>query len=595
MAKQIFRTLDNQPSIERAKDVKYKNETGDINLDGSIELEDIDGDITFEDVHFHYQMSPKKKVLKGVDLRIPRGKVTALVGRSGGGKSTMMHLLLRFYDPKKGKICINGVDIRKYNPYSLRKLVSLVAQDNEMFSQSIEFNIAYGVDKYNMKDMEQVSTLANAHEFILKFDDKYDSRMGSRGTRVSGGQKQRINIARMLMAKPKLMLLDEATSALDAESEALVQAALDDAIAESQCTVVLVAHRLSTVVNADKICVVDDGEIVEEGTHDELIEKDGIYARLVSRQMNLSNKMKEKVADMKDGKPVKSSNKDDYDNIDKLIEQIKKEKEEEKKKKAEAAKKKAEGGDDGDANDIEQKYDEDDKDKDKDKKKEKKDNDTKIEEEEEEDDDDNEAWDKYDDLKLSDDENDGDNEEEEETKETEKETSASLSPLPSVNGGGLALPIYQLKTQGSVVDMLMDGPSSKRKSEVSHTISVTPPVAVNQDEEETKTQEIKNYSITVSSGDNNKDDKDKAPDVATDETKETEKDKDVDKDKEKEKENKKEPTSIFELDDEDGDEVNDDIIDSSKDKLSSIENEKVMDDGNKCKSSEAINNSDEKQ
>eukprot|EP01084_Bolivina_argentea_P241637 405590_1 len=177
MAKQIFRTLDNQPSIERAANIKYKNKLHDI--DGEIELQDIDGDITFENVYFHYQMSPKKKVLKGIDLIIPYGKVTALVGRSGGGKSTMM----RYYDPKKGKICINGVDI--------------------------EFNITYGVNKYNDVGIEEASTLANAHEFILKFDDKYDSRMGSRGTHVSGGQKQRINIARMLMAKPKLMLSDE--------------------------------------------------------------------------------------------------------------------------------------------------------------------------------------------------------------------------------------------------------------------------------------------------------------------------------------------------------------------------------------------------
>eukprot|EP01084_Bolivina_argentea_P190697 327617_1 len=199
-----------------------------------------------------------------------------------------------------------------------------------MFRQSIEFNISYGVNQYNRKEMEEAATLANAHEFVQKFDDKYDTRMGSRGTRVSGGQKQRINIARMLMAKPKLMLLDEATSSLDAESEALVQAALDDAIEESHCTVVLVAHRLSTVVNADKICVVDDGQIVEEGTHDELIDKDGIYARLVHRQMNLQKKMKEKVADTKNGKAGAKTD-DDYDNIDKLIEQIKKEKEEEKK------------------------------------------------------------------------------------------------------------------------------------------------------------------------------------------------------------------------------------------------------------------------
>merc|ERR1711997_142091 len=162
-------------------------------------------------------------------------------------------------------------------------------------------------------------------------DDGYDSRMGSRGTRVSGGQKQRISIARMLMAKPKLMLLDEATSALDAESEALVQAALDSAIAEYKCTLVIVAHRLSTVVNADKICVVDDGMIVEEGTHEELISLKGIYSSLVQRQINLRTKMKQKVDKMKYGDDVKNDADDDeddadFDNIDKLIDQIKAEK-----------------------------------------------------------------------------------------------------------------------------------------------------------------------------------------------------------------------------------------------------------------------------
>ncbi|ETO33313.1 ATP-binding cassette, subfamily B, member 1, partial [Reticulomyxa filosa] len=320
IAKHIFRTLDSNPSIELIDNKQGKK------------LDTIDGDIRFENVRFVYQMEPNKEILKGINLTIEKGKTVALVGKSGTGKSTLLKLV---------EITINGVDMREYNVYSIRDKMALVSQDTELFGQTIEFNVAYGVDRYTSADLKRACTLANADEFIQSFDDKYESRIGmthtqffyvfmsnkiiypsgrmcdtgQRGTRLSGGQKQRVSLARMLMRKPQLMILDEATSSLDAESEALVQAALEQAIAEQKCTVILVAHRLSTVVNADKICVIDDGQVAEEGTHEELVAKNGIYARLVSRQMNLRKTMREKVRDINNEEKVTTNTTDSIDSL----------------------------------------------------------------------------------------------------------------------------------------------------------------------------------------------------------------------------------------------------------------------------------------
>merc|ERR1711871_1510265 len=215
--------------------------------------------------------------------------VVALVGRSGGGKSTLAHLLMRFYDPRKGAIFLNGIDYKKYNLSTLHKSIGIVAQDTSLFNRTIEENIAYGLDEYTPDEVCEAGRLANAHDFIMELDEGYQTKIGERGVRLSGGQKQRIALARVFLRKPKLLILDEATSALDTESEALVQESIDRLISTGGCTVVLIAHRLSTVLNADTIAVVDKGQIVEHGTHQDLVEKNGLYAQLVNRQESREN------------------------------------------------------------------------------------------------------------------------------------------------------------------------------------------------------------------------------------------------------------------------------------------------------------------
>ncbi|KAL2623801.1 hypothetical protein R1flu_008046 [Riccia fluitans] len=246
----------------------------------------LEGDIKLEDVQFHYQMRPQHPVLTGVSLHVGQGQVCALVGRSGGGKSTVVHLLMRFYDPTEGRILLDGWDLKHLNVKSVHKNMGLVAQDTQMFACSIEENITYGLPKYTVEDMEEAARYANAHDFIMRFPDGYATRVGERGVRLSGGQRQRIAIARMLLRRPRVLLLDEATSSLDTESEALVQQALDRLISEGGRTVVLVAHRLSTVRNADMIAVMEKGSVVEQGKHKELVELNGVYQTLVRRQLN---------------------------------------------------------------------------------------------------------------------------------------------------------------------------------------------------------------------------------------------------------------------------------------------------------------------
>jgi ATP-binding cassette subfamily B protein len=261
--------------------------TPDIGPKGGKEVvfNEVKGNLTLENVHFAYQMRPDQMVLKGVTLEIKAGQTLALVGRSGGGKSTLVHLLMRFYDPKSGRILLDGTPLPELNLLSLHRCMGLVQQETQLFAMSIEHNIGYGTENYTMEQVYEAAKLANCHDFIMEFDDGYQTRVGERGVRLSGGQKQRIAIARVLMRRPRLLFLDEATSALDTESEAAVQTALDNLIKLAGCTVVLVAHRLSTVVNADKIAVVHSGQIIEQGTHQELLDMKGAYARLVSRQI----------------------------------------------------------------------------------------------------------------------------------------------------------------------------------------------------------------------------------------------------------------------------------------------------------------------
>ena len=279
------------------------------------------GALVLHDLHFAYQMRPNQKVLKGVNLTINRGEVCALVGRSGGGKSTLVHLMMRFYDPTHGSITLDGKNLTTLNLRSVHRHCGLVAQDTQLFACSIRDNIAYGLDEEFESgelcedDIAAAAKDANAHDFIESFEDGYDTKVGERGVRISGGQKQRIALARVFLRKPKLLFLDEATSALDAESEGAVQDALDRLIARKDSTVILVAHRLSTVINADKIAVVNDGQIAECGTHSDLLKLDGgIYHRLVAKQMERSANQLTEVSSPEGGQRAQS-----VDTVDDLL------------------------------------------------------------------------------------------------------------------------------------------------------------------------------------------------------------------------------------------------------------------------------------
>ena len=242
--------------------------------------------IAFENATFWYQMRPNHVVIDGLSMRVASGSTAALVGKSGGGKTTLVALLLRYYDVKGGSVRIDGVDLRDLNLASVHKHVGLVAQDTQIFNHTIAGNIEYGCgEKPSRSAIETAARRAHAHDFIQTFPDGYDTRLGERGVRLSGGQRQRLAIARVFLRNPRLLLLDEATSALDVESEAAVQKAIDALLAMGGRTALVVAHRLSTVRDADAIHVVVGGKVAESGTHDALLAvQDGVYAGLVSLQ-----------------------------------------------------------------------------------------------------------------------------------------------------------------------------------------------------------------------------------------------------------------------------------------------------------------------
>ncbi|HNU23979.1 thiamine ABC transporter permease [Mesotoga sp. Brook.08.YT.4.2.5.1] len=246
----------------------------------AIELTDVRGDVRVEGVSFAYDGG--ENVLKDISLHIPAGEMVALVGPSGGGKTTLCHLIPRFYDVNSGKITIDGIDIRNVTLHSLRSHIGIVQQDVFLFAGSIRDNIAYGKGDATDEEIVEAAKRANIHDFILSLENGYDSYVGERGVMLSGGQKQRISIARVFLKNPPLLILDEATSALDNETELKIQESLE-ALSKGRTTLVI-AHRLSTIKNADEIVVITSDGIIERGSHDELLEKGGHYARLYRAQ-----------------------------------------------------------------------------------------------------------------------------------------------------------------------------------------------------------------------------------------------------------------------------------------------------------------------
>ena len=247
---------------------------------GAIELDGLKDKIEFRDIHFSYDGS--REVIEGISFEIKRGETVALVGPSGGGKSTLSELIPRFYDVKAGDILIDGVSVRDYTQDSLRAHMSVVAQDTVLFNDTIEGNIAMGKAGATHDEIVEAARIANADCFIQEAPEGYQTNIGDRGVKLSGGQRQRLSIARAVLKNPEILILDEATSALDTESEQLVQDALHKLLVGR--TSVVIAHRLSTIHNADKIIVVDHGRVAEQGTHTELLAKGGIYAKLIELQ-----------------------------------------------------------------------------------------------------------------------------------------------------------------------------------------------------------------------------------------------------------------------------------------------------------------------
>lgn len=262
----IFALLDAEGDVQDRPDAK--------------EFEGLKESIELRDVHFTYDGT--RDVIDGVTLKLRKGETIALVGASGGGKSTLSELVPRFYDVTAGEVLFDGVNIKEYKQESLRSRMSIVAQETVLFNDSIEGNILMGRPSATHDEVVEASKVANAHNFIMENPEGYNANIGDRGAKLSGGQRQRISIARAVLKNPEILILDEATSALDTESEKLVQDALTKLLKGR--TSIVIAHRLSTIYNADRIYVIDKGQIVEEGTHSELLANDGVYAHLIAMQ-----------------------------------------------------------------------------------------------------------------------------------------------------------------------------------------------------------------------------------------------------------------------------------------------------------------------
>lgn len=271
-AERIFEVIDIQPSVKEKPD--------------SSVMPQIKGAVKFSNIRFSYGKG--EEVLSGIDLSADPGEIIAIVGPSGAGKTTFVNLIPRFYDPTQGSVSIDGRDIKDFTLDSLRKQIGIVPQDTILFSGTIKDNIKYGKTDAGDEEIITAATLANAHDFIMTLPKSYDTEVGERGALLSGGQRQRIAIARAILRNPAILILDEATSSLDTESERLIQNALQNLIKGR--TTFIIAHRLSTVQNADRIIVLKDGNIIEEGSHQQLIEKDGFYKKLFDMQFKQDKK-----------------------------------------------------------------------------------------------------------------------------------------------------------------------------------------------------------------------------------------------------------------------------------------------------------------
>ncbi|WIG95138.1 ABC transporter transmembrane domain-containing protein [Myxococcus sp. SDU36] len=265
-AERVFELLDRKPAIGA----------------GGEQLTDLRGHVQFRGVHFAYPSRPDVPVLQGLDLELRPGEVVAVVGPSGAGKSTLASLLSRFYDPQSGEVLLDGHPLTALEPEWLRRNIGMVAQEPQLFSCSIADNIRYGRPGATDAQVAEAARAANAHAYIERFPEGYGTQVGERGVQLSGGQKQRVAIARAVLKDPRLLILDEATSALDAESEHLVKDALERLMKGR--TTLIIAHRLSTVANADRVLVLDGGVVIQSGTHAALMSQEGLYRRLVERQ-----------------------------------------------------------------------------------------------------------------------------------------------------------------------------------------------------------------------------------------------------------------------------------------------------------------------
>jgi ATP-binding cassette subfamily B protein len=262
----IVGLLDTDPGVTDAPD--------------AVDLGDVEGHVQYDDVQFTYESEDgeDEQVLDGVSFEVEPGEMVGLVGPTGAGKTTLMKLLLRLYDVEDGAVQIDGQDVRDVTLQSLRESVGYVSQEPYLFYGTVRENIGYGIRNVDDEAVHEAAKVAGAHEFIVDLPDSYDTRVGERGVKLSGGQRQRVSIARAVLKDPEILVLDEATSHVDNETEAVIQNSLSDLIADR--TAFAIAHRLSTVRDADTILVMDDGELVEQGSHEELLSRDGLYATL---------------------------------------------------------------------------------------------------------------------------------------------------------------------------------------------------------------------------------------------------------------------------------------------------------------------------